>query len=151
MQTMMIETNETRFAFRVNGVTFAKKHLANTLGRDCQDDMSKALAKFLVIVPFLATAFEVSEHASESIKYGAAKAKRMYKALGLNEDNTVPFMLICMAQTGADDPNECVAAIGKELRETGFYEGGKRVERPFRQREDNVVNLADHMRKPTLH
>ncbi len=94
---MAVHVEQTARAFRVNGVTLAKRHLIKTLGKD-QPDLDKVLARYLVIVPFLATDFTIPEKASESVRYGAIKAKRVYDAIGLNEDSIVPFMLVFLAQ-----------------------------------------------------
>lgn len=141
MQTMHIEIEEGAKAFRVNGVTIAKRHLEATLPKH-DDTLEKKLARFLAIVPFLATSYTPADGASESIKYGTVKAKRLYKALGINEDNTVPFMMVCMSQAGAD-----ISEIGKELRESGLYDGGKYT-RPFREGEQDESLFPT---KPTLH
>lgn len=138
MQTMHIEIEEGAKAFRVNGVTIAKRHLVATLPKH-DDTLDKKLARFLAIVPFLATRYTPDERANESIKYGAVKAKRLYKALGINEDNTVPFMMVCMSQAGAD-----IEAIGEELRSAGIYEEGTNKS-PFREGEQRVFP------KRTLH
>lgn len=117
MEVMRIEIGQSAKAFRVNGVTVAKRHLQKTLGKDCGEDNDKMLAKYLCIVPFLDQAFTVHPESSESVKYGAYKAHRLYKALGINEDNTVPFMLMCLAQAG----NISIPDLGGELRAGGFY------------------------------
>lgn len=106
------------------------------------DTLEKKLARFLAIVSFLATRFTPDERATDSIKYGAFKAKRLYKALGINEDNTLPFMLVCMQQAGAD-----VSSIGKEMREAGFGESGE-FKSPFQKGEQEETLFP---RKPTLH
>jgi len=136
-----ISIEEGEKAFRVNGVTFAKRHLLATMTKG--DDLAKKLARYLAIVPFLATAFEVNENASESIKYGAIKAKRLYKALELTEEATLPFMLVCMAQAGED-----VRSIGLQVKEAGFDENGKYI-RPFQSGERDENNSFPQ--KPTLH
>jgi hypothetical protein len=122
-EVMAVAVGETRFAFRVNGVTIAKRHLFNTLARATDGRVNeKTLAKYLVIVPYLATGFTLPEKASESVKYGATKAKRLYKALNLNEENTGPFMLAFLQLgEGNIDPNEQVKEISRSLREAGFY------------------------------
>lgn len=147
MQTMHIEIEESAKAFRINGVTFAKRHLINTMTKP-DDDLEKKLARFLVIVPFLATSFTPAEGASDSIKYGAIKAKRLYKALGLNEDNAMPFMLVCMQQAGAD-----LKGIGAEVRKAGFYENGKVnfSTLPFQTGEQEQQADPFPKKKPTLH
>lgn len=141
MQTMHIEIEEGAKAFRVNGVTIAKRHLVATLPKH-DDTLDKKLARFLAIVPFLATSYTPADGASESIKYGTVKAKRLYKALGINEDNTMPFMLVCMQQAGAD-----VSSINKELRESGIYETGE-FKSPFQKGGQEETLFP---RKPTLH
>lgn len=146
VHTMRIEVNETAKAFRVNGVTFAKRHLEKTISAGCNGDVQKMLAKFLVIVPYLATSFELSDKASDSVKYGAIKAKRLYKALEINEDNTVPFMLIFMQQAGME-PAEGVPALGREMRDAGFNNMASAASFQDGER-DNVVSFP---RKPTLH
>ncbi len=140
---MRINIEESKHAFRVNGVTYAKRHLLATMKKREDGDINKTLARYLTIVPFLATAYTVSEDASESIKYGAIKAKRLYKALELNEENTLPFMLFAMSQAGEDIPG-----VSNQLRKAGFYEGGHKSG-PFWERGSD--EQSDHPRKPTLH
>ena len=135
-----INIEEGKKAFRVNGVTLAKRHLVATMTKG--DDLDKKLARYLAIVPFLATAFEVNENASESIKYGAIKAKRLYKALELTEEATIPFMLVCMAQAGED-----ARRLGLQVRQAGFDESGKYI-RPFQSGERKENSFPQ---KPTLH
>jgi len=137
-----ISIEEGEKAFRINGVTLAKRHLLATMTKG--DDLEKKLARYLAIVPFLATAYEVKDNAPESIKYGAAKAKRLYKALELTEEATLPFMLVCMAQAGED-----VRSIGLQVKEAGFDESGKYI-RPFQSGEQEE-NLLFPGNKPTLH
>lgn len=146
-QIMLINIEEAAHAFRVNGVTFAKRHLVNTMAKDTNGDTSKMLAKFLVIVPFLATSFELPENASESVRYGTLKSKRLYEALKITEENTVPFMLVAMAQAGED-----IASMGRQVKEAGFY-GEKNTKSSFRSaqsEESNVIQLGDRS-KHTLH
>jgi len=138
---MRIYIEEGEKAFRVNGVTFAKRHLMATMTKG--DDLNKKLARYLAIVPFLATAYEVNENASESIKYGAAKAKRIYKALKLTEEATIPFMLVCMARAGED-----IHSIELQVKEAGFDESGKYIH-PFQSREREESLFPGN--KPTLH
>ena len=151
MHVMQVETSETRHAFRVNGVTLAKRHLMATLGKDCDEMGDKVLYKFLTIVPFLHKAYQVNPDAPESIKYGAAKAHRVWEALKLTEDAIVPFMLVCMAQSGGgDDIPGTVHSMGQQLREAGFYEGGKPVS--FRQGERQTATILPFPgKRPTLH
>ena len=150
MQVMQVETSETKHAFRVNGITLAKRHLMATLGKDCDEMGDKVLYKFLTIVPFLHKSYQVNSEASESIKYGAAKAHRVWEALKLTEDAIVPFMLVMMAQSGGgDDPRETVKAMGQQLREAGFYEGGKATS--FRQGERQTATILPFPGKHTLH
>lgn len=141
VMTMDIRIEEASKAFRVNGVTIAKRHLAKTFPKG--DDMSKRLARFLVIVPFLATAYQVSPESSPSIRYTAWKAKRVYEALGIDEDTTVPFMLTFMKLAQQD-----IDAIGSQIREAGFYEGGEPIPFAQRERRDNVIPFPG---KHTLH
>ena len=155
MQTMRIEINEMAKAFRVNGVTFAKRHLASTIGKDCGDNYERMLAKFLVIVPFLAEAFQCPDNASESVKYGAYKAKRLHKALGINSDNKIGFMLMALSQAElGTDPDENgmvpgIKALGQELRENGFY--GDRANVPFQQGKRQDATILPFPGKRTLH
>lgn len=148
-EVMHICIEQGEKAFRINGVTFAKRHLVNTLAKNTNGDLEKMLAKFLVIVPFLATSYTASEHASESIKYGAIKAKRLYKALGITDENTIPFMLVCLQQAG-----ESIAEMGKSVREAGFYEQGT-SNIPFQKgtNEPETCSPSSHPSKkgPTLH
>ena len=140
-----ITIEEAKHAFRVNGVTVAKRHLVSTMTRG--NDLHKKLARYLVLVPFLATAYEVAEDAPEGIKYGSIKAKRLYKALELNDDNQLPFMLFTMEQAG-----ENIHEIGQQVREAGFYQAGNF--RPFQDREDETETRSISSlpsRKPTLH
>jgi len=147
MQNVMtVSINETSKAFNVNGVPFAKRHLVNTLSKNSEGDLQKMLAKFLVIVPFLATSYTPHENARESIKYGAIKAKRLYKALGITEDNTVPFMLVALAQAGED-----IEGVGLGVREAGFYDNGE-INLPFSEGNETTTSSPSFPRsKPTLH
>ena len=137
MPMIAIHVEEGAKAFRVNGVTLAKRHLEAALGRH-EKDHDKLLAKYLTIVPFLHKDYQVPHDASESIKYGAKKAHRLWEAIGLEDDAIVPFMLAMMSRSG-DDPVKEVLAIGKALRENGFY------------REGFPVGDEGSARKPTLH
>ena len=141
---MHVNIEESEHAFRVNGVTYAKRHLLATMKKREDGDIHKTLARYLVIVPFLATAYTVAEDAPESIKYGAIKAKRLYEALELSEDNTVPFMLFAMSQAG-----ENIKEIGEQVRKAGFYEQGTTPNGPFVGRERDEDNSSPV--KPTLH
>ena len=143
MPMIAIHVEEGAKAFRVNGVTLAKRHLKATLGKNT-DDMEKVLAKYLVIVPFLHKSYEVPHDASEGIKYGAKKAHRLWEAIGLEDDAVVPFMLAMMVRAGDIDPEkidpaEMVMEIGKDLREANFY------------REGFPTGDEGSARKPTLH
>ena len=140
---MHVNIEESEHAFRVNGVTYAKRHLLATMKKREDGDIHKPLARYLVIVPFLATAYTVAEDAPESIKYCAIKAKRLYEALELSEDNTVPFMLFAMSQAG-----ENIEEIGAQVRKAGFYERGT-INDPFWDRERDEDNSSPV--KPTLH
>ena len=140
---MRINIEEGEHAFRINGVTYAKRHLLATMKKSEDGDLHKTLARYLVIVPFLATAYTVSEKASESIKYGAIKAKRLYKALELNEDNTLPFMLFAMSQAG-----DSIEDVDNQVRKAGLYKGGHKSG-PFWERERDETNSSPV--KPTLH
>src|SRR5882724_9215548 len=133
---LRINVEESEHAFRINGVTYAKRHLLATMKKREDGDINKTLARYLVIVPFLATAYTVSENASESIKYGSIKAKRLYKALNLNEENTLPFMLCAMSQAGED-----IKGVSDQIRKAGFYEGGHKSG-PFWQRERDGNNSS---------
>ena len=140
---LRINIEESEHAFRVNGVTYAKRHLLATMKKREDGDIHKTLARYLTIVPFLATAYTVSENASESIKYGSIKAKRLYKALELNEDNTLPFMLFSMSQAGED-----ISGVSDQVRKAGFYDGGHKSG-PFGIGERDESNSSPV--KPTLH
>jgi len=145
---LRINIGESEHAFRINGVTYAKRHLLATMKKREDGDIHKTLARYLTIVPFLATAYTVSENASESIKYGSIKAKRLYKALELNEENTLPFMLFAMSQAGGED----IRSVGDQVRKAGFYEGGQFV--PFQEREGLTgIHSQSFLpsSKPTLH
>ena len=124
-EVMTIAVSETEFAFRVNGVTVAKRHLAATIGRSDDSVTEKTLARYLVIVPFLATAFRMPKEASESVRYGAIKAKSLFKALRITEDNTMAFMMVFLrlAETDADSPQEAISAVSQRMRDGGFYTG----------------------------
>jgi len=123
-EVMTIAVNETKFAFRVNGVTVAKRHLAATIGKG-EHITEKVLARYLVIVPFLATAFRMPNGASESVRYGATKAKSLFKALRITEDNTMAFMMVFLrlADDEADSPQEAISAVSQRMRDGGLYTG----------------------------
>lgn len=137
MQVMQISIEESTHAFRVNGVTLAKRHLKASMPKG--DDDEKRLARYLTIVPFLHEAYVPRQDAPESIKYGAYKAHRLYEALGLNHDIVAPFMLMCLTQAG-DLPTS------DNFAETAA---------PFQQREQdpqsNVIPFPIQGRKVTIH
>jgi len=108
---MHVSVEQAEHAFRINGVTVAKRHLVNKFRKD-QNNPEKLLSKYLVIVPFLATSYQMPDNADDSTKYAVAKAKRLYKALELNDDNIVPFMMVFMQQAG----NETIDSIGDQLQ-----------------------------------
>lgn len=144
MQTISVEINEAAEAFRVNGVTVAKRHLRNTFPSTEGDE--KRLAKYLTIVPFLHQAFTLDgKKTSESVKYGAIKAHRIYDALGLTEPAIVPFMIMCLAQAGEDISVLTRQGPGRAFVHATEHFTGEQPE------ESNVVNLADHLRGRTLH
>lgn len=122
-QIMQIAVSETAHAFRVNGVTIAKRHLAATLGegRKVNKVSEKILAKYLVIVPFLATGFVLPDKASDGVKYGYHKAQRLYKAIGLTDDTIAGFMLAFLQIAEMDQSSESITALSGELRAGGFY------------------------------
>jgi hypothetical protein len=148
MQTMRVQIEEGVKAFRVNGVTVAKRHLVATLANDTGGDLEKMLVKYLVIVPFLAKAFTPHPDATESIKYGAFKAKRLYQALGITEENTLPFMLGALAQAG----DLSIEEMGKAVRNAGYYDNGE-ISMPFSEGNESTTNSLSfpHSKKPTLH
>jgi hypothetical protein len=135
MQVMRIEIGESAHAFRVNGVTIAKRHLKASLPDRANEGDDKTLARYLTIVPFLHEAYVPKDDAPECIKYGAFKAKRLYKALGLTQESIAPFMLMCMSQSGdlptADNFVETAAPFQSREREDSnvipFPEGGRKV------------------------
>jgi len=91
-----IKVAESRCALNVNGIPLAKRHLK----RCFEGDMKQMFFRYLAVVPFLyKKGDEVSK--SESQKYLTAKAKRIYKNLGMSEDdNVTAFILICMEESG---------------------------------------------------
>src|SRR4051812_7003631 len=110
MTTKQVYITETDHAFRINGVTVAKRHLAKVLGR-ASPDIEKVLLKYLVIVPHLANEFKLEDQkVSQSVRYGVIKAKRLYKALELDDDSEVAFMTTAARLA---DPSFCVALPGK--------------------------------------
>ena len=136
---MKIEVQETRHAFRINGVTLAKRHLEKTMGKETRE-FDKMLAKFLVIVPFLHEAFECPETASESIKYMSTKASGIYNAIGLDEDSSGPFMLVCLQLAGDMPTANNLRKMGPQVARTF---GARSEDVSFHKGErDNVIPFA---------
>ena len=96
---MNIHIKEHKYAMRINGVTVSKFHLAASFAES--QSAKEAVYKYLTLVPFLAEKVEVmAERLKGPSKYLTLKAKRIYDAIGLNNNNCVPFMLVCLEKAG---------------------------------------------------
>lgn len=141
MQIIMIEVDEAEKCFRVNGVTIAKRHLGVLFPNE---EMPKALAKYLALVPILASrrANGLNDNGElEATKYGAVKSTRVFEALALPADAVVPFMTVCAQQAMGDGVP--VASKQSSPRVTRY--GGKD--------DNNVIDITkvlDKVRR-TLH
>jgi hypothetical protein len=93
---MLMKILETKQAVNVSGVTVAKRHIA-----DCFNGshMEQLVYRYLTLVPFLNDEGD-SVCRTESQIYLWQKAKRIYKALGLSSELSIPFMLAMMAAAG---------------------------------------------------
>lgn len=119
-----MEVNTTRKAFRINGVTFAKSRLGEIFpGHDIDDEAT--FCRYLTVVPFLNQKFGEEDYTSPTAKYAIVKAKRIWQALGIDQDEgTVAFMLIMMSKASngtvddIDSANDLVRDIANELRKT---------------------------------
>lgn len=105
MTTMKIEVHETPKAFRVNGVTFAKKYLRELFsGDDVKDDTR--LHMYLATVPdvYLSGAAEtLLENTKDgAAKYGAAKAMRLWNALKLTPGTAKVFSRAAVEMAGEE-------------------------------------------------
>jgi hypothetical protein len=96
---MKVEINEMAKAFRVNGVTLAKRHLRRVFPRHDHKPDDKILAQYLAVVPMVKD-LEITQGQNEAVRYGIFKARKVYIALGLNEDNTVPFIIMAREMAG---------------------------------------------------
>ena len=118
---------------RVNGVALEKRHIAAMF--PATKDQEKALAKYLAIVPFLTEMgdhFRESHQLSECATYGLDMAPALYKALGITEETTIPFMLVCFEVCG-----ESPESMAQQCRDA-FGKCGEH------KREGNVIYLNSH-------
>ena len=102
MQAMCITVNEMPHAYRINGVTVAKKHLRELF--PSWGDSQDAFYRYLVLVPFLAETKEPEDTPTKTGFYAVFKAKRIQKALEIYGDVIVGFMMVS-AQMGHLDPD----------------------------------------------
>lgn len=111
----------------VNGVSLEKRHVAAMF--PATPDQEKALAKYLAIVPFLVEMgehFRTTHKLSECTAYAVDMAPALYKALGITEETTIPFMMVCFEicgdtpETMAQQCRDAFGACGKqELKREG--------------------------------
>jgi hypothetical protein len=94
---MCIECNETSAAFRVNGVTFSKRKLAEFFPQ--WESNAETFWRYLLIMPFFAETKQMDEAPTKVGKYAIFKAKRIRKAIGLPIEAIRPFMIMA-AQMG---------------------------------------------------
>lgn len=97
-------------------------------------DKEKALAKYMAIVPFLADMgdhFRAHHKLGESAAYGLDMAPKLVEALGITEENTIAFMMVCFSQ--AEESPETMAAQCRDA----FGPCGDHTE----TRGDNVIQF----------
>src|SRR5271168_1370614 len=115
-EVMKIEIEETEISYRVCGIDLDKSHLENLFPGEGYN----ALAKYLCVAPFLndrAEHFRLYHELTDSAVWALAKAPDIVHAIGIDETNMVPFMMMCMAQAGVEDAAEmaklCHLAFGE--------------------------------------
>src|SRR5262245_38421767 len=100
---MRVDINETQHAFRINGVTFGKKHLRGIFPN--WGASSQAFYRFLVIAPFLAENKDPDDTATEYGRYAVLKCRRIWEALGMKSEIVAPFMEMA-GQMGEIHPSD---------------------------------------------
>lgn len=155
MHTMKIEANETAKAFRINGVTLAKRHLRDLFaGDDIQDNTR--LGMFLATVPdtYITGAAEfMIEHAKpkSSVYYAAKKVLRLWAALKLTPGIAKPFQMFALELGGADVIQKHVARRVREaVKDNPGLAKHFNLGTPPRAETggDNVIQFPG---KPTVH
>ena len=122
-----INVSETKHAMRVNGVTIAKKHLHRCFPDS--ENSHQAIFQYLTIVPFLAEKANVLvERFHDHTLYCAVKAGRIYKALGLDREICIPFMLVCLEGAGNLTEGEGVELARKFGMEMETFKGSSEQE-----------------------
>ncbi len=101
---MKIDISEAKHSFRVNKITLAKRHLRSVFPKETDKPDDKILAMYLTVVPAVKD-IEPHPNQSEGVRYGIIKARKLVLALGLNEDNTVPFIIAMRSQVEEGDKN----------------------------------------------
>lgn len=138
-----INVQETPHAYRVNGVTVAKRHLQKAFPARAHET-EKLLWTYLVIVPFLHEAYNVPVKAAEHIKYCSVKAHRVFHALNLPNEAILPFMIVALKSAGdMNDEEMNQMGIGQFANLTDAFAPSNR------DGADNVVPFPGS--KKTLH
>ncbi len=122
-QIVKIEQTETRHAFRINGVTVAKRHLSAFFAGMKPDE--KTFCRFLVAVPFIALDNSVDlTPVNKTASYMLEKARKINAAIGLNPEIAMGFVVF-NCQSAEIDLEHVGDAIGPYLHDA-FCDCGKR-------------------------
>jgi len=98
-----VDIHETAHAFRLNGVTFSKRCLAELFPIWGATDES--FYRFLVIMPFFAETKEIGDAPTKVGNYAIAKSKRLLESLKLPHD-AIPAFMAMAAQLGNLDEED---------------------------------------------
>lgn len=99
-----VELSQTEKAFRINGVTFAKRRLAELF--PAWEATEQSFCRLLVLTPFIAETRSVEKAPTECGKYTVAKCKRILAALNLPEEHgaIVAAFMVAVGQMGDIEP-----------------------------------------------
>ena len=147
MPVMCIECNETPKAFRVNGVTFSKRKLAEFFPQ--WESNTETFWRYLLMMPFFAETKEVSEAPTKVGAYAIFKAKRMQKAIGIYNEAIPAFMIMCaqMGKISEENFNTIAEQCHDHICDCGVQKS------PRNFGDNNVVDMRSYPRKDgkTLH
>lgn len=116
-RAIRIDINETKHAFRINGVTFAKKKLSELL--PLWGDDVDSFYRYLVIMPFFATSKDVGSAPTPLGNYAIAKSKRIFDTLEL-DNNAIPVFMMMAAQMGHIEEegfSECLSDLSNQTHD----------------------------------
>lgn len=156
MTTMKIETNETPKAFRVNGVTVAKRHLRTIFDGDIKDETRLHMLLTTVPSTYLSGAAEFiiqlgekvkdRKRGSDSVGYAARKVLRLWTALKLTPGVAEAFTNVAKELAG---PEAQKFAKSKEAEIKQRM--AELADKPDFVGDADGNNVIQFPKKPTLH